>query len=284
MQLGRVVVAFVSAAFCSDRVPFTASSGRLKVPDRVAVPANDSALANGMRGSNTTMVAATAGTLRDFLMLSLCCFTIVMNLGISESRTFVCVVLKVETLLMQCSTDPNSCWLHNPGRSRTHQGWSGRCRSMSICRIRCRSVSAGDAIVCRSRNGQDGFPHLSVRMVSRAHGDVHRWELSDRSPGAADSHVAVFVYGEARNKVVAVRIGDEAFLQQLAIADSHSKIPQRDASSRLVLLHWPTASGHVADNVGYMIQFDFAFPGRPSFMDVWLEVRNTDLSNTLRIE
>lgn len=35
------------------------------------------------------------------------------------------------------------------------------------------------------------------------------------------------------------------------------------------------AKGAVADNVSYMIEFDFAFPGRPSFMDVWLKVHDT---------
>jgi phosphate-selective porin OprO/OprP len=33
------------------------------------------------------------------------------------------------------------------------------------------------------------------------------------------------------------------------------------------------AVGDVWDNVGFSLEMDFAFPGRPSFMDVWLEVR-----------
>jgi phosphate-selective porin OprO and OprP len=36
------------------------------------------------------------------------------------------------------------------------------------------------------------------------------------------------------------------------------------------------ATGNVAENVGYMLEMDFAFPGRPSFMDVWGEVRDLD--------
>jgi len=36
------------------------------------------------------------------------------------------------------------------------------------------------------------------------------------------------------------------------------------------------ATGAVADNVSYMIEFDFGFPGRPSFMDVWLRLEDTD--------
>ncbi|QDT38373.1 OprO/OprP family phosphate-selective porin [Stratiformator vulcanicus] len=39
------------------------------------------------------------------------------------------------------------------------------------------------------------------------------------------------------------------------------------------------ATGDVAENVGYMVEFDFGFPGRPSFMDVWLEVRDTRLGD-----
>lgn len=34
------------------------------------------------------------------------------------------------------------------------------------------------------------------------------------------------------------------------------------------------AVGDVWHNVGYSVEFDFGFPGRPSFMDVWLEVRD----------
>ena len=41
--------------------------------------------------------------------------------------------------------------------------------------------------------------------------------------------------------------------------------------------------GHVAENVAYMVEFDFAFPGRPSFMDVWMEVEDLPLLGNLRI-
>ena len=43
------------------------------------------------------------------------------------------------------------------------------------------------------------------------------------------------------------------------------------------------ATGDVAENVGYMVEFDFGFPDRPNFMDVWLEVRDTHLLNNLKI-
>lgn len=43
------------------------------------------------------------------------------------------------------------------------------------------------------------------------------------------------------------------------------------------------AVGQVFENVGYSIEFDFAFPGRPSFMDVWLELQETFGPGNVRI-
>jgi phosphate-selective porin OprO and OprP len=43
------------------------------------------------------------------------------------------------------------------------------------------------------------------------------------------------------------------------------------------------ATGEVAENIGYMVEFDFASPGRPSFMDVWLEVRDVTFLQNVRI-
>jgi phosphate-selective porin OprO/OprP len=43
------------------------------------------------------------------------------------------------------------------------------------------------------------------------------------------------------------------------------------------------AVGNVADNVAYSAEFDFAFPGRPSLMDVWLELRNLSALQNLKI-
>ncbi len=43
------------------------------------------------------------------------------------------------------------------------------------------------------------------------------------------------------------------------------------------------AKGHVAENVSYMVEFDFAFPGRPSFMDVWMEIEDLPVLGNLRI-
>ncbi len=43
------------------------------------------------------------------------------------------------------------------------------------------------------------------------------------------------------------------------------------------------AKGHVAENVAYMVEFDFAFPGRPSFMDLWMEIEKLPFLGNVRI-
>lgn len=43
------------------------------------------------------------------------------------------------------------------------------------------------------------------------------------------------------------------------------------------------AVGQAWDNVSYMIEMDFAFPGRPSFMDVWLDIDDVVGSSNVRI-
>ena len=43
------------------------------------------------------------------------------------------------------------------------------------------------------------------------------------------------------------------------------------------------AVGQAWDNIGYMLEMDFAFPGRPSFMDVWLEIDDVVGTSNLRI-
>ncbi|QDV24512.1 OprO/OprP family phosphate-selective porin [Aureliella helgolandensis] len=43
------------------------------------------------------------------------------------------------------------------------------------------------------------------------------------------------------------------------------------------------ATGQAWDNIAYMLEMDFAFPGRPSFMDVWMDIDDVLGSNKLRI-
>ncbi len=43
------------------------------------------------------------------------------------------------------------------------------------------------------------------------------------------------------------------------------------------------AVGDVAQNTSYMLEMDFAFPGRPSFMDVWLDVHDLMLVGNVRV-
>lgn len=43
------------------------------------------------------------------------------------------------------------------------------------------------------------------------------------------------------------------------------------------------ATGHVAENVNYMIEFDFGFPGRPTFMDVYATVEQVPVLGNVRV-
>lgn len=43
------------------------------------------------------------------------------------------------------------------------------------------------------------------------------------------------------------------------------------------------AVGDVAEDVSYMLEVDFAFPGRPSFMDVWVDVHSVPLFGNVRV-
>ncbi|MCA9188026.1 MAG: porin [Pirellulaceae bacterium] len=43
------------------------------------------------------------------------------------------------------------------------------------------------------------------------------------------------------------------------------------------------AVGDLTENTGYMLEMDFAFPGRPSFMDVWAEVKDTFALGNFRV-
>lgn len=43
------------------------------------------------------------------------------------------------------------------------------------------------------------------------------------------------------------------------------------------------AVGDVSETVGYMLEMDFSFPGRPSFMDVWADIRKVPVLGTVRV-
>lgn len=43
------------------------------------------------------------------------------------------------------------------------------------------------------------------------------------------------------------------------------------------------AAGQAWDNIAYMLEMDFAFPGRPSFMDVWMDIDDVVGRSKLRI-
>src|SRR5690606_36705007 len=62
---------------------------------------------------------------------------------------------------------------------------------------------------------------------------------------------------------------------QVAIGDADDFVDFRRA--RLA------AKGQLADNLAYMIEMDFAFPGRPSFMDVFLDLQQLPVVGTFRV-
>ncbi len=43
------------------------------------------------------------------------------------------------------------------------------------------------------------------------------------------------------------------------------------------------AVGDVSENVSYLLEMDFAFPGRPTFMDLWLDIHNIKYLGNVRI-
>src|SRR5260370_2904071 len=43
-----------------------------------------------------------------------------------------------------------------------------------------------------------------------------------------------------------------------------------------------SANGAVAENMNYFVQMDFAFPGRPTFTDVWMEVTKLPILGNIR--
>ena len=88
----------------------------------------------------------------------------------------------------------------------------------------------------------------------------------------------------ASNRWPTVQVGgffqvDSAWFDQDATNIATVGDVQNGADFRRARLN---AHGDVWENVGYMMEFDFAFPGRPNFMDVYFDVRNTPVG-TLRV-
>lgn len=55
---------------------------------------------------------------------------------------------------------------------------------------------------------------------------------------------------------------------------------QNDSGFRRTRL---AAVGDVSENVSYMLEMDFSFPGRPSFMDVWLDIQKIDYLGNVKV-
>ncbi|VAX42396.1 Phosphate/pyrophosphate-specific outer membrane porin OprP/OprO [hydrothermal vent metagenome] len=122
-----------------------------------------------------------------------------------------------------------------------------------------------------------GIKEISHSTTSES----HIQQMDAQTPAVhmqAEQKLSYFpdVHYSPSNKYPSVRLTgffqtDAGWFQQ----DSANKIAvgniQNGADFRRARL---AATGDVWSNVGYMLEMDFAFPGRPSFMDVWLEVRD----------
>lgn len=98
--------------------------------------------------------------------------------------------------------------------------------------------------------------------------DIHPLPPSNRPPTFPNVKVTGFFQADA------------AWFGQDSASNAQLGNIQNDMGFRRARL---AAVGDVSQNVSYMIEMDFAFPGRPSFMDVWLDVHDVPLFGNVRV-
>jgi len=105
------------------------------------------------------------------------------------------------------------------------------------------------------------------------HASFSTWNLNNANPSGSQppSFPTVDLTGFFQADVGWV---SQSNLNHTAVGDLQDGVDFRRA--RLA------ATGSVAENVGYMLEMDFAFPGRPNFMDVWGEIRGLDTLQNFR--
>lgn len=103
------------------------------------------------------------------------------------------------------------------------------------------------------------------------HASFATWNLGGTPGGEAPAYPSVKLTGFFQADV---GWASQSNLNQTVVGDMHDGAEFRRA--RLA------ATGNAAENVGYMLEMDFAFPGRPSFMDVWGEIRDLDVLQNVR--
>lgn len=115
-----------------------------------------------------------------------------------------------------------------------------------------------------------GIP-TAVESLGAEHASFSTWSLSNELAVPPPEFPTVKLTGFFQADVGWV---SQSGLNQTVVGDLHDGADFRRA--RLA------ATGNAAENVGYMLEMDFAFPGRPNFMDVWGEVRDLDVLQNVR--
>jgi phosphate-selective porin OprO/OprP len=123
----------------------------------------------------------------------------------------------------------------------------------------------------------EGSTAAADEGTSETSGDEVAWQFQGPSSGTATRPVAYEDFPKAR--LTGFFQTDAVWFEQDATNIAVVGDVQDGADFRRARL---AAVGDVWDNVSYSLEMDFAFPGRPSFMDVWLDVHNAFRGHTLR--
>ena len=140
-----------------------------------------------------------------------------------------------------------------------------------------------ESLVDQLRNELDRGPSMRVLAELESkfsepdepgveHASFATWHLNDNGSHSTEIFPTVVLTGFFQADAGWVTQSDS---NQTAVGDLQDGADFRRA--RLA------ATGLAAENVGYMLEMDFAFPGRPNFMDVWGEVRNLDSLQNVRV-
>jgi len=112
------------------------------------------------------------------------------------------------------------------------------------------------------------YPLFDILPGRRRSSDIIKVEDLERTPGFPKVKLTGFFQADAAS-----------FLQDKESLATFGNIQDVRGFRRTRL----AAIGDVTQNVSYMLEMDFAFPGRPSFMDVWMDVHSIPLLGNVRV-
>src|SRR5581483_20082 len=112
------------------------------------------------------------------------------------------------------------------------------------------------------------YPLFDILPGRRRSSDIIKVEDLERTPGFPKVKLTGFFQADAAS-----------FLQDKESLATFGNIQDVRGFRRTRL----AAIGDVTQNVSYMLEMDFAFPGRPSFMDVWVDVHSIPLLANVRV-